>query len=78
MAAKRAMKASGWRDSGDEWKATPEVLRRVIDEFNKKPKEEQVCALAALEHSPEAANTLRDLIDERRENVRQWDCGVSR
>ncbi len=79
MAAKRAMKASGWRDNSEDWQATPEVLRRIIDDFNKKPEEQRKLAIAALSH-PKAeaqATALRQLMDERRENVRQLDRGPS-
>jgi hypothetical protein len=39
MAAKREMKASGWSDRGEQWKAAPEGLKKLIDGYNAAPKE---------------------------------------
>lgn len=77
MAARRAMKASGYRDSSDEWKATPERLRGLIDAYNKEPEAMQAAVLARITGSQNATRQLAEMIEERRENVKAIDRGMS-
>ena len=77
MAARRAMKASGYRDSSDEWKATPKLLREIIDDYNKQPKEVQERALSVWVGDPEKSKAIAIMIEQRRENVRHNDLGMS-
>jgi len=77
LAAKRAIKASGYRDSSDEWKATPKLLREVIDDYNKQPKEVQERGLSAWVRNPEKSKAIATMIEQRRENMRQNDRGLA-
>lgn len=77
MATRRAMQASGYRDSSDEWKATPKLLREIIDDYNKQPKEAQERALSVWVRDPEKSKAIAIMIEQRRENVRHNDLGMS-
>ena len=76
MAARRATKATGYRDSSDEWKATPKLLREIIDDYNKQPNEVQERGLSAWVRDPDKSKAIAIMIKERRENVRQNDRGL--
>ena len=77
MAARRAMMASGYRDSSDEWLATPKLLREIIDDYNKQPKEAQERGLSAWVRDQEKSKALCTMIGLRRENVKELDDDAS-
>ena len=77
MAARRAMKATGYRDSSDEWQATPKLLREIIDDYNKQSKEAQERALSVWVRDPEKSKAIAIMIEQRHENVRNNDLGMS-
>jgi hypothetical protein len=76
LATSRAMKAHGFTDGSKKWQATPEPLRAIIDDYNRRPKEQQERALAAWMRDPEQSKAIAALIEQRRENSR--DQGMSR
>ena len=80
MARKREMKASGWSDRGEQWKAAPESLRGLIDGYNAAPKEARAVILARIVENGRSrgGDKLRDLMAEQRQNYRENDRGMSR
>lgn len=66
MAAKRSMKAQGWSNAGSQWKATPLLLRALLDEYNRRPKEEQERALKAWLRDPEKSQVIGKLLGQAR------------
>ena len=76
LATSRAMKAHGFTDGSKKWQATPEPLRAIIDDYNRRPKEQQERALAAWMRDPQQSKAIATLIEQRRENSR--DRGMSR
>lgn len=79
MARKREMKASGWSDRGEQWKAAPESLRGLIDGYNAAPKEVRAVILARIVENGRSrgGDKLRDLMAEQRQNYRENDRGMS-
>ena len=77
MAAKRAMQASGYRDTSEEWKATPLKLRDLIDAYNQQPKAVQEVIVTRMVSNPITAQHLVELMKEQKENLRQLDRGHS-
>ena len=79
MARKREMKASGWSDRGEQWKAAPESLRGLIDGYNAAPKEARAVILARIVENGRSrgGDKLRDLMAEQRQNYRENDRGMS-
>ena len=80
MARKREMKACGWSDRGEQWKAAPENLRGLIDSYNAAPKEARAVILARIVENGRSrgGDKLRDLMAEQREKYRENDRGMSR
>ena len=80
MARKREMKASGWSDRGEQWKAAPESLRGLIDGYNAAPKEARAVILARIVENGRSrgGDKLRDLMAEQRQNYRENDRRMSR
>ena len=76
MALRRAMKARGYTDSSPSWQATPKLLREIIDEYNRQPKERQERDLAAWLRDTEKSKSIATLIEQRRQNT--LDRGISR
>lgn len=74
MAQKRLAGASGYRDSSSDWKATPQPLRDLIDDYNRQPKEVQAEILKKLRADPEACKQVADMLQQR---ARELDRGMS-
>jgi MobA/MobL family len=47
-ASSRALKIHGYSDTGRQWKALPESMRKTLDDFNWLPKQQQSVALAKM------------------------------
>jgi len=47
-AISRALKIHGYSDTGRQWKALPESMRKTIDDFNRLPKEKQSVVLVKM------------------------------
>lgn len=77
MAAKRALQAHGWADTGKQWQTTPALLRTLIDEYNRRP-DQQERAWAAWMRDPARSKAIAALIERRREHIRENARGRSR
>ena len=79
MARKREMKASGWSDRGEQWKAAPEGLQKLIDGYNAAPKEARAVILARIVENGRSrgGDKLRNLMAEQRQNYRENERGIS-
>lgn len=76
MAQKREMKMGGWGDRGEQWKAAPEPLKKLIESFNATPKAQRQAVLDHMMANPKTREHVRELLAEQRENSR--DHGLSR
>jgi hypothetical protein len=65
MAQKRLAGASGYRDSSSDWKATPQPLRDLIDEYNRQPREVQAEILKQLRDDPQACERVSGWLRQR-------------
>ena len=78
MAIKREMKASGWSNQGEQWKAAPEGLKKLIDSYTAAPKEMRPAILARITSDSGRREQVRELMAEQRENHRENDRVHSR
>ena len=78
MAQKREMKASGWSDRGEQWKAAPEGLKKLIDGYNAAPKEMRPAILDRILNDGQRREQVRELLAEQRQQYRANDRGMSR
>lgn len=78
MAAKREAKASGWSDRGEQWKAAPDGLKKLIDGYNAAPKEMRPAILDRILSDGQRREQVRGLMAEQREQYRENDRGMSR
>ena len=78
MAAKREAKASGWSDRGEQWKAAPEGLKKLIDGYNAAPKEMRPAILDRILNDGQRREQVRELLAEQRQQYRANDRGMSR
>jgi hypothetical protein len=76
LAARRAMQMSGYRDRSEEWLATPEKLRKTIDQFNALAPAAQELALERMAQKPALVRDLRQGIEQRRVQVKHLDRGL--
>jgi hypothetical protein len=76
LATRRAMQMSGYRDRSEEWLATPEKLRKTIDQFNALASAAQARALERMAQKPAIVRDLRQGIEQRRVQVQQLDHGL--
>lgn len=77
MAQKREMKASGWSDRGEQWKAAPEGLKKLIDGYNAAPKEMRPAILDRILSDGQRREQVRELMAEQRQQYRANDRGIS-
>ncbi|EFI6360630.1 MobA/MobL family protein [Escherichia coli] len=75
LAQKRELRMSGWSDRGQQWKAAPEPLKKLIDDYNATPKAQRQAVLDHMMASPKTREHVRQLLAEQRENSR--DHGLS-
>ena len=78
MAQKREMKASGWSDRGEQWKAAPEGLKKLMDGYNAAPKEMRPAILDHILNDDQCREQVRELLAEQRQQYRANDRGMSR
>ena len=78
MARKREMKASGWSDRGEQWKAAPQGLRTLIDGYNAAPKEMRPAILDRILNDGQRREQVRELMAEQRQQYRANDRGMER
>lgn len=77
MAQKREMKASGWSDRGEQWKAAPEPLKKLIESYNATPKAQRQAVLDHMMANPKTREHVRELLAEQRQQYRANDRGIS-
>lgn len=75
MAQKRELRVGGWGDRGEQWKAAPEPLRKLIEGYNATPKAQRQAVLDHMMANPKTREHVRGLMAEQRENSR--DHGLS-
>lgn len=78
MAAKREAKASGWSDRGEQWKAAPDGLKKLIDGYNAAPKEMRPAILERILSDAGRREQVRELMAEQRQQHRAQDRGYER
>ena len=81
LALKRELKAVGYKDRSEDWRATPEGLREQIDRFNALAPEARQKVLERLVQEPargRGLDELQRLMDQRRELVKALDRGMGR
>ena len=78
MAQKREMKASGWSDRGEQWKAAPEGLKKLMDGYNAAPKEMRPAILDRILNDDQRREQVRELLAEQRQQYRANDRGMER
>ncbi len=77
MAQKREMKMGGWGDRGEQWKAAPEPLRKLIEGYNATPKAQREAVLEQMMKNPKTREHVRALMAEQRQQYRANDRGMS-
>lgn len=77
MAQKREMKMGGWGDRGEQWKAAPEPLKKLIESFNATPKAQRQAVLDHMMANPKTREHVRELLAEQRQQYRANDRGIS-
>ena len=78
MAVKREMKAGGWSDRGEQWKAAPEGLKKLIDGYNAAPNAARPAILERILSDGQRREQVRELLAEQRQQYRANDRGMSR
>jgi len=78
MAQKREMKMGGWGDRGEQWKAAPEPLKKLIESYNATPKAQRQAALDHMMANPKTREHVRELLAEQRQQYRANDRGMER
>ena len=78
MAVKREMKAGGWSDRGEQWKAAPEGLKKLIDGYNAAPNAARPAILERILSDGQRREHVRELLAEQRQQYRANDRGMER
>ena len=78
MAQKREMKMGGWGDRGEQWKAAPEPLKKLIESYNATPKAQRQAVLDHMMANPKTREHVRELLAEQRQQYRANDRGMER
>lgn len=73
-ALRREMKASSYGDTGQQWNAIPEPLRKIIEDFNRLSKEARAVALEQMGRNPQTVETLTQQLGQ----VKKIDRGMGR
>ena len=77
MAQKRELRVGGWGDRGEQWKAAPEPLRKLIEGYNATPKAQREAVLEQSMKTPQTRAHVRELLAEQRQQYRANDRGMS-
>ena len=78
LAQRRELRMSGWSDRGEQWKAAPEGLKKLIDGYNAAPKEMRPAILDRILNDGQRREQVRELLAEQRQQYRANDRGMSR
>ena len=71
MAQKREMKMGDWGDRGEQWKAAPEPLKKLIESYNATPKAQRQAVLDHMMANPKTREHVRELLNQQRQNSRE-------
>lgn len=71
MALKRENRFHGYTDRSDAWKATPAVLRQLIDKHNHGSKEQRERGLARMRKDPKVWQVVAALLQQQKEQQKQ-------
>jgi hypothetical protein len=77
LAHDRARGRTGYQDASPEWQATSAKLRKMIDEYNRAPPEVQDEIRKRLSTTPVLAQSLEQVLKQRRELDRDLDQDLS-
>lgn len=77
MAQKRELRVGGWGDRGEQWKAAPEPLKKLIESYNATPKAQREAVLEQMMKNPKTREHVRELMAEQRQQYRANDRGMS-
>ena len=61
----------GWGDRGEQWKAAPEPLRKLIEGYNATPKAQREAVLEQMMKNPKTREHVRELLNQQRQNSRE-------
>lgn len=78
MAQKRELRVGGWGDRGEQWKAAPEPLKKLIEGYNAAPKEMRPAILDRILNDGQRREQVRELLAEQRQQYRANDRGMER
>ena len=76
LAQRRQHRFHGFRDGGRQWEATPELLRDLVERFNRMPEAAQAQALGRLSRDAEKNAQVGEMLRERQRTLDQ-DRGLS-
>ena len=66
LAARRELRMAGSRDDSEDWaRNTPEALRKVVEQYNRTPKERREAVLRATLDDPERRGALQAMMDAK-------------
>ena len=72
LAARRELRMGGYRDDSEDWaKNTPEALRKVVEQYNRTPKERREEVLRATLDDPKRRGALQSMMDAREQAIEQ-------
>ena len=72
LAARRELRMAGSRDDSEDWaRNTPEALRKVVEQYNRTPKERREAVLRATLDDPERRGALQAMMDARDRAIKQ-------
>lgn len=77
MAQERELRVGGWGDRGEQWKAAPEPLKKLIESYNATPKAQRQAVLDHMMANPKTREHVRELLAEQRQQYRANDQGMS-
>lgn len=77
LAQRRELRMSGWSDRGEQWKAAPEPLKKLIESYNATPKAQRQAVLDHMMANPKTREHVRELLAEQRQQYRANDRGIS-
>ncbi len=77
IAAMREVRAFGYGDQSDNWRATPAALRKAVDDFNAAPQHTRDRFIESLQREPNRARAIDTLMEQRERSIKR-DRGIGR
>ena len=69
IATMREVRAFGYGDQSDNWRATPEALRKAVDDFNAAPQQTRDRFIESLQREPNKARAIDTLMEQRERSI---------